>query len=363
MERLFNFLFVLFRRHNIYKRFRNGVKQLRKTCDLKPLSKQQKKDIVAYYKRTMNKRPKLYWHQLYYSVNGIFSVKYIPNDLYFGQMQFVFYKQFVDEAFDDKNLYDIFFPNANQPKTILKCANGHFYENSKLITKEQALSLCGNIPEAIIKPTFMSAGGSNVRFFSSKDGIDTKVNKTVKDVFDKYGKNFIIQQVIHQHEVLAKLNPSSVNTIRVATYFREEEVVLLYAVMRIGEQGSVVDNTSHGGYNCKIHEGGFLDRYAYSFNPVHRCEKSQSGVVFEGYQIPSYDRIIREAYRCHTLVAQIPVIGWDFTVDEKGDVVLIEMNAPCGLELSQMAAGPAFGDYTDEILKKSVFGNKPFFLK
>lgn len=364
MVRLFHFLFLFARRRKFYKSFRRGVKALRKTCELKPLTKQQKKEIFDYYKKTMNNKPKLYWHQLYYSVNGTFAKEYVPMDWYYGQIQPRLFDMRVCIAYDDKNLYDQLFPNVYRPRTILKCHNGHYFDSTHtVIAKTQAFAICENLDEAIIKPTYQSAGGEGVCKFSVKDGVVQGTSKKIESFLGRYGKNYIIQEVIHQHESLKKLNPSSVNTIRVLTYFREDQVIVLYAVMRIGEQGSVVDNTSHGGYNCKIHDGGYLDRYAYSFNPVHRSEKSQSGVVFEGYQIPSYSRVIDEARRCHTWVAQIPLIGWDFTVDESGNVILIEMNAPCGLELSQMAAGPAFGKYTDEILKKSVFKNKFFLFK
>lgn len=361
MEKIFYFLFLLFRRRTNYKIFRHGVKNMMKTCALKPLTRQQKREIIDYYKKTINKRPKLYWHQFYYSMNGEFSVKYIPNDLYFGQLQYVFYNSIINQAYDDKNLYDIFFPNAVQPKILLKCTNGHFYKDNKLISKEQALSFCDNISEAIIKPTFLSAGGSNVRFFSSVDGFDIRVNKPVKEVFAKYGKNFNIQEVIHQHEALAKLNPSSVNTIRVVTYFREQEVVLLYAVMRIGESGSEVDNTTDGGYTCGILADGKLKKEAYGFNPSKGYTISQSGITFEGYQLPCFDKVIETAKELHTHVPQIPIVGWDLTVNTKNEVVFIEMNAPCGLH--QSAAGPAFGEYTDEILKKSAFQKRFFLLK
>lgn len=356
MEKILYFLYTLCVRRNNYKRFRRGVKQMRATCQLKPLTRQQKKEIIDYWKKNFNKRPKLYWHQYYYSMNGEFSVKYIPNDLYFGRMQFAFYNTSINRAYDDKNLYDIFFTHANQPKIILKCANGHFFKDNKLITKQKAIELCANIPEAIIKPTFLSAGGANVRFFSSKDGIDTRVNKPVKDVFAQYGKNFNIQEAIHQHEALAKLNPSSVNTIRVVTYFREEEVVLLYAVMRIGESGSEVDNTTDGGYTCGILPDGKLKKEAYGFNPSKGYSVSQSGVTFDCYQLPCFDKVIETAKELHTHVPQIPIVGWDLTVNEDNEVVMIEMNAPCGLH--QSAAGPAFGEYTEEILKKSAFRGK-----
>lgn len=359
MKKLFEFLFVYFRRQSIYRRFRRSVKEMMNTCELKPLTKEQKKEITDYYKRTLNKKPKLYWHQYYYSMNGDFSVKYIPNDLYFGRLQYAFYKDFVNQAYDDKNLYDVFFPDANQPSIILKCANGHFYWENNLIGRNKAIELCANIPEAIIKPTFLSAGGANVRYFSSKDGIDIKTGNTVEQVFSAYGRNFNIQEAIHQHEALKALNPSSVNTIRVVTYFRESEVVLLYAVMRIGESGSEVDNTTDGGYTCGILSDGKLKKEAYGFNPSRAYTVSQSSITFDGYQLPCFDKVIETAKELHTHVPQIPVVGWDLTVNDKEEVVFIEMNAPCGLH--QSAAGPAFGDYTDEILEKAAF-KKRFFL-
>ena len=57
--------------------------------------------------------------------------------------------------------------------------------------------------------------------------------------------------------------------------------------------------------------------------------------------------------RLHYVLPQIGVSNWDFTIDENGDVVLIEGNLQFGgIRLAQMATGePAFGGHTAEMLR------------
>ncbi len=350
MKKILKDLLDILRRYPVYARFRRGVKSMMATCELKPLTGDQKREIRTYYKSTLGKNTKLYWHQFYYSMNGIFSVKYIPNDLYFGYIKNKLFDNNICAAYDDKNLYDKFFPDTRQPKIFLKCVDGHYSIDNLPVGKEEAIIHCSNLQEAIIKPTFLSAGGENVRYFSTANGIEMKSKKTVREVFDTYGKNFNVQEAIHQHPALARLNPTSVNTIRVVTYFRENEVVLLYAVMRIGEEGSDVDNTTDGGYTCGIQKDGKLKKYAYGFNPAKSYTSNPAGLTFENYPLPQYEQVVAEAKRLHYQMPHLLMIGWDFTVNDDNEPVFIEMNAPCGLH--QSAAGPAFGEYTDEILKK-----------
>ena len=53
----------------------------------------------------------------------------------------------------------------------------------------------------------------------------------------------------------------------------------------------------------------------------------------------------------HSRLPYFRLIGWDISVDTNGDPVMIEWNK--GAELSQVAHGPAFGDYTEEILTEA----------
>lgn len=46
------------------------------------------------------------------------------------------------------------------------------------------------------------------------------------------------------------------------------------------------------------------------------------------------------------------IIGWDVCIDDSGEPLLLEWNT--NPELSQTAVGPAFGDYTEEILQEAM---------
>lgn len=85
----------------------------------------------------------------------------------------------------------------------------------------------------------------------------------IDEIFDGYGSHFIVQEKQSQHSALSKLNESSLNTIRVITYWRVcGEIVPLYTIQRIGMKGKTTDNVGSGGINVKINWYGRLDQYA-----------------------------------------------------------------------------------------------------
>lgn len=333
-----------------YKRY---IKGLRSTCpEIKTLSKEQKASIQAYYKKYYGKKiPDYLWHEYYYSRNGIFSEKYIPNYVLLD-INNALYNSSITTAFDDKNLYYTIFPDIRQPKAYLRCINGLLYDGLNPETEEEAVLRLKNLGEAIIKPTFCSCNGNGVKHLNIIEGRDQKSNKSIKELIGEYGKNFVIQEAIHQHEGLAALCPSSVNTIRIVTYRRApKEVVVIYAVMRIGKFGSEVDNTSAGGMSCCIDiKTGKLNKYAICSKPAGSFDRNEAGLIFEGYQVPCFEKVVERAKEMHFRQPHFPMIGWDFTVDKNNEVVFVEMNAPCGLH--QPAAGPGYGEYTDEIMER-----------
>ncbi|WP_339865209.1 sugar-transfer associated ATP-grasp domain-containing protein [Paremcibacter congregatus] len=59
---------------------------------------------------------------------------------------------------------------------------------------------------------------------------------------------WVVEEYITQHSALSEMNPSSVNTIRMYVFQDIEGAVhVLGGFLRIGRQGSIVDNTSVGG--------------------------------------------------------------------------------------------------------------------
>ena len=79
-------------------------------------------------------------------------------------------------------------------------------------------------------------------------------------------------------------------------------------------------------------------------------EKTDTGVVLEGYQIPSYFEAIELVKQFHTHFPYSKILGWDIAIKENGDPILLEVNTTPGL--SQSALGSGFGEYTDKIIKE-----------
>lgn len=55
-----------------------------------------------------------------------------------------------------------------------------------------------------------------------------------------------------QHEQMGRLNPTSLNTLRILSYRHSDEILVLYAVVRIGRLGKNIDNETAGGINADI---------------------------------------------------------------------------------------------------------------
>ena len=80
----------------------------------------------------------------------------------------------------------------------------------------------------------------------------------LKDLLLKYKKNYLVQDAVKQHPAMARLNPDSINTLRIVTFRSGMEVVVCYVAIRIGRNGQVIDNESAGGMSAKVNFDGTL---------------------------------------------------------------------------------------------------------
>ncbi|MBR0499660.1 MAG: hypothetical protein IJJ72_01545 [Bacteroidales bacterium] len=329
------------------------IKKSMQLCPMKPLTKGQEADIKAYFKKHLGREVPTYWHQYLYSRNGLYSVKYIPASIYVSSIIFRLNHHELSLAYVDKGFYDTLFPDVNRPQTFVKNTNGFYYDDKSPITREEAISRCMNLKEAVIKPTLFGTWGEGVRLFHTDNGFVPELNMSVGDLFTKYKRSFIIQGKLEQHPDLARLNPTSVNTIRVLSYRKGEEVIILYAVIRIGRLGKVVDNETAGGVKADIDlQTGRIKGPAFGSPTEKNMPQTDSGVDLDNYLIPSFPQVLDFVKGLHLRLPYFKLIGWDISVDTSGNPVMIEWNRSA--ELSQVAHGPAFGDYTEEILADAL---------
>jgi hypothetical protein len=315
----------------------------------RPLTEEQKKEIISYYKRLTGKTISTLDHEYFYSRTGIYTKDYIPMSFFQAELIGRLNRMDCYNSYSDKNLDDILLPNVKHPHYYLKNINGYYYFEGKPVDKQEAAELCKNLGDVIIKPS-LEFKGTGVKAIHIKDGSTSMDGKTVVEVFDKYKKDFLIQKVVRQHALIGALNPTSVNTMRMATYRSGMEVLLVYAVIRIGRSGQVIDNQSAGGISARINPDGTLGKYAFGKAGDDLIEKTDTGIVLEGYQLPSYDKAVAKVRELHYSLPLFDLIGWDVSIDEEGEPVLIEWNGRPGP--SQTASGTGYGDLTERIISE-----------
>ena len=336
------------RKSEMEKREKMITKNFKKLENHRKLTKAQKKEVQDYYVSMIGQKVPLYSHEYFYSRTGVFTKDYVPTNLYHCELLPKANDKSMAKAYCDKNICDLLFPGENVAHYYLKNMHGYYYFEGKPVSKEEAIELCGNLKEVIIKPALKSKG-NGVQLMSFAKGVNEK-GETVEQVFKRYKSDFLIQKRVKQHKDMAALNPSSLNTIRVLSYRSGMEVLIIYSVIRIGRAGQVVDNQCAGGISTTITSDGKLGKVAFGGYSTDNILKTDSGVVLEGYQIPSYDKSMEMVKRLHLRLPYFNIIGWDIAIEEDGNPILIEINTSPGLSQSAFKSG--MGEYTERIIRE-----------
>ena len=278
---------------------------------------------------------------------------YMPDKFYYPFVDEYFTNPQHSKSFDDKNLYDLFFHDVKRPKTLFrKIRNLYLNSDYQVISREQALRLAKDNDEVILKITKFSEGGRGIKFWKASENED-------KDLLDflNQSNHVICQNVIRQHAELSRLNPSSVNTVRVMTLMFDDKANVLSSVLRMGVNGSRVDNASSGGIVSGIMPDGRLKDVAFDTSGKKYLRHPQ-GTAFNSVLIPGFSQCIELASTLAYRFSSISrLISWDFAIGEDGMPLLIEFNVTWGqLDFHQLCNGPIFGDLTKDVLN-DVFAN------
>ena len=348
MNKIFEIINYLLRFRRIYA-FKKELVIKKRNCLFNGLDSKQKHEIKSFWKKFGVNKFDIDWVDFYISNSGIYDKRYIPDDIYFSRID-SYYNDFIAcKYIDDKNLYDLIFKDVNMPYTVARKVNGTYMdENYSILNEDEVLKECLNSnSNLIVKPSVGSIGGRGIRFWDQNENLES-LKKALN-----VSSNLIIQKIVKQHKDLAILHPESLNTIRIVTLFHNNSVQFVSAVVRIGINGSRVDNVSSGGLACGIDSDGCLKEYAFWGNGS-KTKVHPQGTVFKGRKIPSFDKCISMATSLAMRIVRFSrLVSWDFSVDEEGAPVFIEANMKVGgLDIHQMANGPLFGDKTEDILKE-----------
>lgn len=327
-----------------------------KTEHLTPLSAEQRDEILSFWKPFRDMTSEMKWFEFY---NGLCQDKtklkyYIPESVYYTDIDTFFTIPRRCEELDDKNMYDLFFGDVKMPRTIVRKTNGVLLDRDyQIITAAQALALCKAQGRVISKEARMSGGGFGVKFFDFSSCSDNEFLDWLAKA-----REINIQEIIKQHDCLNQLHANSINSIRIMSMMLDGEARLLSSVLRMGRDGSQVDNASSGGIACGILKDGHLREFACD-KTGERLTRHPQGAVFKEIKLVGYDK-------CCELVRKLAgrmssashLLSWDFAIDPEGDPVLIEVNLTFGgVTIHQMCNGPIFGELTETLLDKVYHSN------
>lgn len=170
-------------------------------------------------------------------------------------------------------------------------------------------------------------GAFSFKSISGKPYVNDKLVEWV-DVPAFFSGNYMVQQVIEQHDTLSKLHPSSVNTIRIITVHCPKEGYKAMAMsLRVGTASRKVDNWASGGVVVKVDPlTGRLSGPGY-FKPGKGGlvrQHPDTCIDLDGYQLPYIEKAIEMCLAAHTCVP-LHSVGWDIAILEDGPI-LIEGN-------------------------------------
>jgi len=364
-ERIRDLFHVTYLRFIVWQRKKDSkreINQIISASNVKSLSERQMSEIMSFWRQFSRKK---HFDMKWYEVFNAFNTKekqlkfYIPQDFYYCFVDTTFTNAQKAPVLDDKNLYDLYFHDVEKPKTVCrKMGNVYLDADYSIIELEDCVNKCLEKGNIIIKSSINSSGGHSIFFWNSKES----TRQELVDLLNKLD-NYIVQEIIVQHESISKLHKESVNTIRIMTLIWNNRVWLVSSVIRMGVNDAKVDNAHSGGVVCGIKGNGNLREIAYdgSFNAY---KKHPQGTVFSDIVIPNFDKCQKIAIKLATRFSSISkLISWDFAIDSNANPLLIETNLTYGgIDVHQKCNGPLFGDETEAVLRY-VFANHPLLKK
>ena len=226
--------------------------------------------------------------------------------------------KFVGRKLHDTQLEDKF--------GFYRIAKDYFRREVMLVSSEKDFKkfeeFATRVRDIIIKPNSSACGyGITVEHFSGRDMVTSVFN----DMMNK-GQDYIVEELIHQSDRLASWNQSSVNTVRISSFFNGKDFSILCPFIRMGRRGAIVDNGGQGGLYAAIdaQTGKIVTDGKDELCNVYQ-EHPDSHIVFKGWQVPQWEELVELTKKIHGLFPKHKYVGWDFAHTKDG-WVLIEGN-------------------------------------
>lgn len=237
------------------------------------------------------------------------------------------------KRYNDKAYWHYFDNKASFNTLFAEHIHRKWLDFSHQTSQEELSSFLDNLDAILFKPIEGSSGQGIFKIERNEWEQD------FEGFFSKLKKkgHAILEEFVVQHPVMQSLNPSSVNTIRVATLLGEKKEGIVYAFLRIGN-GKVIDNVDCGGMAARVdlETGKLLTPGADKQGNVFE-EHPQTHCKIRGFAIPYWKEILGICLESSKKVPQMRFIAWDVAVAKDGPL-FIEGNSFPSHAVPQFAA-------------------------
>ena len=307
------------------------------------LSEADIREINEFWKPYLSKVPTL-WHKLFYAKTGTKRPDFVAKKVFNHNIRPQMNDSKLAGSWSDKAYLDYHVKGVRTPQCVVRNVSGRFLdENFRLISRDEAQEILNRYERLVIKPTMFTHTGMGVCLLQAPYDI----GQIIKD----YKKNYVIQLPVTQHPDMARLNASSVNTIRVNSVLFDTEAHVMSAFVKVGQTGEFADNSGKDRFFIGIDtETGCFRNYAINHD-LQVFHELPSGFDFKGQKIPNFQKLCEDICRAHQCLPHFGFAFWDVCVGEDGETIVIEVNLRSPEPTIAQAAGePFLGKYTKRIL-------------
>lgn len=214
---------------------------------------------------------------------------------------------------NDKAFWHFFDDKTQFNQTFAKWVQRDWVKVDENLTAERLANFLSNKNEAIFKPLEGSSGQGIVKYQQSDW-------ENLPEFLEQLQENgpAVLEEVVKQHPDMARLCPTSVNTVRIATLLGDKQEGIVYAFLRIGN-GRVMDNVDCGGMAARVDlaSGKLLtvgaDKQGNTF-AVH----PMTGTPIVGFQVPYFEEAKRMCLEAMRMVPQLRFVAWDVAITPDG---------------------------------------------
>lgn len=195
--------------------------------------------------------------------------------------------------------------------------------DTRRCTFDEFKSFVEKYPRSFSKlPTSLRGRGAEIISVASTENLEELLTNLKSD-----GR--ILEEIVIQHKSLQEFCPDSVNTVRVNTFLDIHNAVhILTTTGKFGRIGKIIDNVHMSG-GCSViidPKTGIITSEGLSNLHEHMQKHPDTKKTFKGFQYPCWEKMRATVIKMAKMIPQMRHIGWDITINDQNEVVLIEIN-------------------------------------